>query len=99
MDAAVTSTSGPRPFCGARVAAWLPDGQRDRHYERIVSAAEESVAREYGAARAAAQASLDRWRVRRIQSLVDTRQVMDGAELLRALPESSRSTHLGDVIV
>jgi Flp pilus assembly protein TadD len=80
-------------------APWLPDTQRDRIYERIVSAAEESVTQQYGAAQAAAQASLDRWRVGRIRSLVDTRQVMHGGELLRALPESARSTYRGDVIV
>ena len=40
-------------------AAWLPDLQRDRVYERIVAVSEETVAREHGAAQAAAQAQLD----------------------------------------
>ena len=40
-------------------AAWLPDLQRDRVYERIVAVSEETVAREHGAAQASAQAQLD----------------------------------------
>jgi len=72
-------------------APWLPDLQRDRVYERIVALGEEAVAREHGAAQAAAQAALDRWRVQRIQSLVDTRQMARADELLRALPERTRA--------
>jgi tetratricopeptide (TPR) repeat protein len=78
-------------------APWLPDLQRDRVYERIVAVGEEAVAREHGAAQAAAQAALDRWRVQRIQSLVDTRQFARADELLRALPEPLRASAVADV--
>ena len=78
-------------------AAWLPDLQRDRVYERIVAVSEETVAREHGAAQAAAQAQLDGWRLLRIRSLVETKQTMRADELLRALPEATRLAHDADV--
>jgi tetratricopeptide (TPR) repeat protein len=78
-------------------AAWLPDPQRDRVYERIVAVSEEAVAREHGAAQAAAQAQLDGWRLSRIRSLVDTKQTARAGELLSALPEAVRDAHDSDV--
>jgi tetratricopeptide (TPR) repeat protein len=78
-------------------APWLPDLQRDRVYERIVVLGEEAVAREHGAAQAAAQAALDRWRVQRIQSLADTRQMARADRLLRALPEQTRASAVADL--
>ena len=78
-------------------AAWLPDLQRDRVYERIVAVSEETVAREHGAAQAASQAQLDRWRLLRIRSLVDTKQTVRAGDLLRALPEATRLAHEADV--
>jgi tetratricopeptide (TPR) repeat protein len=78
-------------------ASWLPDSQRDRVYERIVAVSEESVARAHGAAQSAAQAGLDRWRVQRIRSLVDTRQAARADALLRALPEQSRAKAVDEV--
>jgi Flp pilus assembly protein TadD len=78
-------------------AAWLPDLQRDRVYARIVAVSEEAVAREHGAAQAAAQGQLDSWRLSRIRSLVDTAQTARADELLRALPEAARAAHEDDV--
>jgi tetratricopeptide (TPR) repeat protein len=78
-------------------APWLPDPQRDRVYERIVALGEEAVAREHGAAQVAAQGALGRWRVQRIQSLVDTRQIARADELLRALPEQTRASAVDEV--
>jgi tetratricopeptide (TPR) repeat protein len=78
-------------------AAWLPDLQRDRVHERIVAVSEETVAREHGAAQAAAQAQLDSRRLLRIQSLVDTKQTMRADELLRALPAAARLEYDADV--
>ena len=78
-------------------AAWLPDLQRDRVYERVVAVSEETVAREHGAAQAASQAQLDRWRLLRIRSLVDTTQTVRAGDLLRALPEATRLAHDAEV--
>jgi tetratricopeptide (TPR) repeat protein len=78
-------------------AAWLPDLQRDRVHERIVAISEEAVARVHGAAQVAAQAELDNWRVRRIRSLVDTKQTLRADELLRALPEPTRLANDADL--
>ena len=78
-------------------AAWLPDLQRDRIYERVVALGEEAVAREHGAAQAAAQAQFDNWRLTRIRSLVDTKQAMPADALLRALPEATRLAHEAEV--
>jgi hypothetical protein len=79
-------------------AAWLPDLQRDRVYERLVAVAEETVAREHGAAQAAAQAQLDGWRLSRIRSLVDTRHAASADALLRALPDATQRAYDADVV-
>jgi tetratricopeptide (TPR) repeat protein len=78
-------------------ASWLPDLQRDRVYDRIVAVSEESVAQAHGAAQSAAQAQLDRWRIQRIRSLIDTKQVVRADGLLRGLPEEMRLRYGGDV--
>jgi thioredoxin-like negative regulator of GroEL len=78
-------------------ASWLPDLQRDRVYERIVAVSEESVAQAHGAAQPAAQAQLDRWRLQRIRSLIDTKQVSRADGLLRGLPEEMRRRYGADV--
>src|SRR5439155_4035139 len=78
-------------------ALWLPDLQRDRVFERIVAVGEELAAREHGAAQPDAQARLDRWRIQRIRSLVDTKQAMRANALLRALPEEMRRRYDPDV--
>ena len=79
-------------------AAWLPDLQRDRVYERIVAVSEETVAREHGAAQAAAQAQLDSWRVLRIRSLVDTKQTVraERAAARAARSDAPRARRRGD---
>ncbi len=78
-------------------ASWLPDLQRDRVYERIVTASEDSFARQHGDAQLEAQAQLERWRVQRIRSLVDTKQATRANDLLRALPEETRRHFAVDV--
>jgi len=74
-------------------ASWLPDVQRDRVYERLLAVAGEAVAREHGEAQQAAQARLDGWRMLRLQSLVDAKQMARADALLRALPEADRLAH------
>jgi Flp pilus assembly protein TadD len=78
-------------------AAWLPDVHRDRVYERIIAVSEEAVAREHGAARAAQQVQLESWRISRIRSLVDAKQILRAGDLLRALPDGARLAHDADV--
>ena len=78
-------------------ASWLPDLQRDRVYERIVTASEESFARQHGDAQLEARAQLERWRVQRIRSLVDTKQAPRANDLLRVLPEETRRRFDADV--
>jgi tetratricopeptide (TPR) repeat protein len=79
-------------------AAWLPDPERDRVYERLVAVGEEAVAREHGAAQAVAQSQLDGWRLLRIRSLVDTRHAASADVLLRALPDATRRAYDSDVV-
>ncbi len=74
-------------------ATWLPDAVRDRVYERTVIVLEAAVKREHGVARTAKEAEADTWRVARIRSLVETKQSVRAAELLRALPEDVRREH------
>ncbi len=78
-------------------ASWLPDAQRDRVYERIVAVSEEAVARSHGAAQSAAQGELNRWRIQRIRSLVDTKQAARAGELLSTLPEDVKASRAGEV--
>jgi tetratricopeptide (TPR) repeat protein/predicted Zn-dependent protease len=72
-------------------ASWLPDLQRDRVYERIITLSDAAVARQFGAAQSAAQAQLERWRVERLRSLVDTKQAARAEAWLRAWPEDAAS--------
>ena len=78
-------------------AAWLPNAERDRVFERIVAVADEAVAGSFGAAQSAARDERDRFTVQRIRSLIETKQTMRAGALLSALPAAVRDAHAGDV--
>jgi cellulose synthase operon protein C len=78
-------------------ASWLPDLQRDRVYQRIEAFVEQAVAREHGAAQAGTRLRLDSWRVKRVQSLVETKQTARAEELLKALSDPARLAHEAEV--
>lgn len=98
LDLARAAPSEAETLATIARAAWLPDGLRDRVYERIVAITAEAVAREYGVAREAKEGELGTLRLERIRSLIDTKQAARAVEVFHALPDEVRRAADGTVV-
>lgn len=89
------SQSAPNPleFLGGIVdAQWIPAAQRRPLFERILNLSQEKVAKSFGVAQTAAEASLREWQLRWIGYLLDAQQTEQAHSALEALPEATRKT-------
>jgi Tfp pilus assembly protein PilF len=77
---------------GIADAQWIPEAQRRSLYERILTLAQDQVAKSFGAARTAAEASLREWQLRWIGYLLDMRETAQAQSALDALPGETRKT-------
>jgi predicted Zn-dependent protease/Flp pilus assembly protein TadD len=89
------SQSAPNPLeflGGIADAQWIPEAHRRPVYEKVLDLAQDQVGKSFGAARMAAEASLNEWRLRWIGYLLDTQETEQAHSAIEALPAATRKT-------
>jgi cellulose synthase operon protein C len=89
------STSAPDPtlvLSDVVQSSWIPLGNREPIYRRILEAKQEAVAKAEGLDKENLQAALREWQIHWVQYLFDTRQFMQAADFLATLPIDAQNS-------